>query len=98
MLPLHQAIAQLRTPLAKTMIKAHILTGDDCRTKVGIKDANSCGWHRTTQARRETTVDDPSDFSNIFLTDLYVHVELWVYMFHTNSNCLITTGAVDYVN
>ena len=40
----------------------------------------------------------PSDFSNIFLTALYVHVELWACVFHTNSNCQITTGAVDYVN
>ena len=39
MLPLHQAIAQLGTPLAKTMIKAHILTRDDCRSKVGTKHA-----------------------------------------------------------
>jgi len=39
MLPLHQAIAQLGTPLAKTMIKAHILTGDDCMSKVGTKHA-----------------------------------------------------------
>jgi len=46
------------------------------------------------QARWETTVDDPSDFSNIFLTALYVHVELWAYVFHTNSNA----GAVDYIN
>lgn len=39
MLPLHQAIAQLKTPLAKTMIKAHILTGDDCMSKVETKHA-----------------------------------------------------------
>jgi len=48
------------------------------------------GWQRTMQARlarRETMVDDLSDFSNMFLTALYVHVELWAYVFHTNSNC-----------
>ncbi|KAH3723702.1 hypothetical protein DPMN_049496 [Dreissena polymorpha] len=39
MLPLHQAISLLGTPLAKTMIKAHILTGDDCMSKVGTKNA-----------------------------------------------------------
>jgi hypothetical protein len=39
MLPLHQAISRLGTPLAKTMIKAHILTGDDCMSKVGTKHA-----------------------------------------------------------
>ena len=38
-LPLHRVIAQLGTPLAKTMIKAHILTGDDCMSKVGTKHA-----------------------------------------------------------
>ncbi|KAH3772567.1 hypothetical protein DPMN_173908 [Dreissena polymorpha] len=30
MLPLHQAISRLGTPLAKIMIKAHVLTGDAC--------------------------------------------------------------------
>ena len=35
MVPLHQA----GTPLAKTVIKAHILTGDDCMSKVGTKHA-----------------------------------------------------------
>ena len=39
MLPLHQAASQLETPLAKTIIKAHILTGDDCMSKVGTKRA-----------------------------------------------------------
>ena len=34
MLPLHQAVSQLGAPLAKTVIKAHILTGDDCMSKV----------------------------------------------------------------
>ncbi|KAH3717245.1 hypothetical protein DPMN_060027 [Dreissena polymorpha] len=37
MLPLYQAISRLGTPLVKTMEKAHILTGDDCRSKVGTK-------------------------------------------------------------
>jgi len=37
MAPLHQAIAQLGTPLAKTMMKAHTLPGDDCMSKVGTK-------------------------------------------------------------
>ncbi|KAH3716757.1 hypothetical protein DPMN_059486 [Dreissena polymorpha] len=40
MLPLHQAISRLGTSLAKTMIKSHILTGDDCMSKVGIKHAS----------------------------------------------------------
>jgi len=35
MLPLYQAVSHLREPLAKTVIKAHILTGDDCMSKVG---------------------------------------------------------------
>ena len=39
MLPLHQAVSNLRTPLAKTVIKGHILTGDDCMSKVGTKHA-----------------------------------------------------------
>jgi hypothetical protein len=39
MLPLHQAVSQLGAPLAKTVIKAHILTGDDCMSKVGTKHA-----------------------------------------------------------
>ena len=39
MLPLHQAISRLGTPLAKAMIKAHILTGDYCMSKVGTKHA-----------------------------------------------------------
>ena len=39
MLPLHQAASPLGEPLAKTVIKAHILTGDDCMSKVGTKHA-----------------------------------------------------------
>jgi hypothetical protein len=39
MLPLHQAVHQLGSALAKTVIKAHILTGDDCMSKVGSKHA-----------------------------------------------------------
>ena len=39
MLPLHQAVHQLGSALAKTVIKAHILTGDDCMSKVGPKHA-----------------------------------------------------------
>ena len=39
MLPLHQAVSNLGAPLAKTVIKAHILTGDDCMSKVGTKHA-----------------------------------------------------------
>ena len=33
MLTLHQAVSHLGAPLAKTVIKAHILTGDDCMSK-----------------------------------------------------------------
>jgi len=59
------------------------------RTTERVRGANcviACGWQCTMQARlarRETMVDDPSDFSNtrIFLTALYVHVELWAYVF-----------------
>ena len=32
--PLHQAISQLGPSLAKTLIKAHLLTVDDCMSKV----------------------------------------------------------------
>ncbi|KAL8620077.1 hypothetical protein ACOMHN_015359 [Nucella lapillus] len=39
MLPLHQAVSRLGAPLAKSLIKAHILTGDDCMSKVGTKYA-----------------------------------------------------------
>jgi hypothetical protein len=39
MLPLHQAVSQLGAPLARLVIKAHILTGDDCMSKVGTKHA-----------------------------------------------------------
>ena len=39
MLPLHQAVSNLGAPLAKTVIKAHILTGDDYMSKVGTKHA-----------------------------------------------------------
>ena len=39
MLPLHQAVSNLGAPLAKTVTKAHILTGDDCMSKVGTKRA-----------------------------------------------------------
>ena len=39
MLLLHQATSKLGAPLAKVVIKAHILTGDDCMCKVGTKDA-----------------------------------------------------------
>ncbi|KAG0721205.1 hypothetical protein GWK47_046925 [Chionoecetes opilio] len=39
MLPLHQVISHLGAPLAKTVIKAHVLTGDDCMSGVGNKHA-----------------------------------------------------------
>ena len=39
MLPLQQAVSQLGAPVVKTVIKAHILTGDDCMGKVGTKHA-----------------------------------------------------------
>ena len=34
-----QAVSQLGPSLAKTVIKTHILTGDDCMSKVGSKHA-----------------------------------------------------------
>src|SRR6266516_7873975 len=34
MLPLHQAVHQLGASLAKTVINTHILTGDDCLSKI----------------------------------------------------------------
>ena len=39
MLPLQQAVSNLGASLAKTVIKAHILTGNDCMSKVGTKYA-----------------------------------------------------------
>ena len=39
MLPLHQAVSCLGPSLSKTVIKAHILTGDDFKIKVGTKHA-----------------------------------------------------------
>ena len=39
MIPLHDIAAHHGTPLSKTIIKAHILTGDDCMSKIGTKHA-----------------------------------------------------------
>ena len=39
MLPLHQAVCRLGTQLAKTVVKAHILSGEDCMSKIGTKNA-----------------------------------------------------------
>ena len=39
MLPLHQAVSQFGAPFAKTVIRGHILTGDDYMRKVGTKHA-----------------------------------------------------------
>ncbi len=39
MIPLHQAVCKLGSSLAKTVTKAHVLTGDDCMSKVGSKHA-----------------------------------------------------------
>ena len=39
MLPLHEAVEYLGKPLAKTLVKAHILTGGDLMSKVGTKHA-----------------------------------------------------------
>ncbi len=39
MLPLHQAVSQLGAPFVKTVIQAHILTGDNCMSKVGTQHA-----------------------------------------------------------
>jgi len=35
MFPVHEAASRLGKPLAKAVIKAHILTGDDCVGKMG---------------------------------------------------------------
>ena len=39
MLPLHHAVSKLGVPLAKSIIKAHILTGNDSMSKIGTKHA-----------------------------------------------------------
>jgi len=39
MLPLHEAVSQFGIPLAKTVIKAHIVTEDNCMSKIGSKHA-----------------------------------------------------------
>ena len=39
MLPLHQTVSQFRAPFAKTVIRGHILTGDDYMRKVGTTHA-----------------------------------------------------------
>ena len=39
MISLHDFVAHHRTLLSKTIIKAHILTGDDCMSKIGTKRA-----------------------------------------------------------
>ena len=39
MLPIHQAVSKLGSSLTKTVIKAHILIGNDCMSKVGSKHA-----------------------------------------------------------
>ena len=43
MLPLHQAVSQFGAPFAKTVIRGHILTGDDYMRKVGTKHAELYG-------------------------------------------------------
>ena len=39
MLPLHQTVSQFGAPFANTVIREHILTGDDYMRKVGTKHA-----------------------------------------------------------
>ena len=37
MIPIHQVCSHLGAPLSKVVMKAHILTGDDCMSKIGTK-------------------------------------------------------------
>ena len=39
MLPIHQVLQSLGEVKSKTLLKAHILTGEDCMSKVGTKHA-----------------------------------------------------------
>ena len=39
MLPLHQTVSQFGAPFAKTVIRGHILTGDDYMRNVGTRHA-----------------------------------------------------------
>ena len=39
MLPIHQFLQSLGEVKSKTLLKAHILTGEDCMSKVGTKHA-----------------------------------------------------------
>ena len=86
MLPLQQAVSQLGAPLVKTVIKAHVLTGDDCMRKVGTKHAAIC--MRKVGTKRAMTCGPVQYLTNfgetdtlpdqdVVLADMYL-VRVWV--------------------
>ena len=73
MLPLHQAVIRLGTPLARAVIKAHILTGNDCMSKIGTKNAAITANPVHYLARFGET-DCLSDEDEHFAEEYLVHV------------------------
>ena len=74
MLPLQQAVSQLGAPLVKAVIKAHILTGDDCMRKVGTKHAAmTCEPVQYLTNFGET---DTLSVKDVLLADMYM-VRVW---------------------
>src|SRR6218665_49734 len=65
---MHQAVSQLG--LAKTVIKAHILTGDDCMSKVGSKHAAlACDpvHYMTNIGETDTLLEQDTELSEKYL-------------------------------
>ena len=74
MLPLQQAVSQLGAPVVKTVIKAYILTGDDCMRKVGTKHAAMTCYpvqYLTNFGETDTLSDQ-----DVVLADMYL-VRVW---------------------
>ena len=74
MLPLQQAVSQIGAPVVNTVIKAHILTGDDCMRKVGTKHAAmTCDpvQYLTNFGETDTLSDQ-----DVVLADMYL-VRVW---------------------
>lgn len=78
MLPQHQVVYDLGMSMAKTVIKAHILSGDDCMSKVGTKHAavvSDPGRYLSCFGGDDIMSDEEQELVDIYLIQLWVGVK-----------------------
>ena len=71
---MHQAVSQLGPSLAKTVIKAHMLTGDDCMSKVGSNHAAmACDpvHYMTSFGQTDTLLEQDTELADKYLVRVW---------------------------